>query len=198
MSRSPRSAASPEAFEGFRQRAYISRRGVILRAWIRGTIFLAAALEGLAESAAGLQTAITGPPGRGFSSFRPIGPLIGLAFRQGRVRFVRPDGLTLDRNMEMRLTLPPSPELRDEGAIEAASEIVVARNAVLSATLARASLQPRPDSETGLAPVAGELYLRIRKPASVDVRRRDVPANPFAASPIRSAAYPQFAPRVQR
>jgi hypothetical protein len=178
--------------------AYIRRRGVTLRAWIRWVTYLAAALEGLASPAPGQQTPITGPPGRGFSSFRRSDFLFSLAVREGKLKVAGREGRTLDAKREIRLILPPPPELRDEGAIEAASEIVVARNPVLSATLTRAISQPSTGSGSEATPVAGDLYLRIRKPASVDGRRRDIPANPFAASPIRSVSYPQFRPRVER
>lgn len=94
---------------------------------------------------------------------------------------------------EVRLVLPPAPRLRDERAIDAAIEIVFATNPTLSASLSLAgSRHATAGSETG--PVPGELYLRIRKPASVNGRRRDVPADAFAASPMRSVSYPQFQP----
>jgi len=94
---------------------------------------------------------------------------------------------------DIRLILPPPPSLRDDGAIEAASEIVVSNNPTLSAVLARAG-PSLPPAEASGQQVPGELYLRIRKPASVNGRRLDVPADAFAARSIRSVSYPQFQP----
>lgn len=115
----------------------------------------------------------------------------------GKFRLVGARGQTLGAKTEIVLLLPPAPGLRDEGAIAAAIEIVVVRNTILSAALSRFGRgQPPTVSAERAGP--GELYLKIHKPASVNGHRQDFPADAFAASPMRSAAYPQFAAPSKR
>jgi hypothetical protein len=166
------------------------RREARLRSWIPWTA-LAVLFLGLAKPAPGQQTAIIGPPGR--PSFRPGDSLFRVSLKEGRLSLVKSRGRPSDVETEIQLVLPPSPRLRDEGAIDAAIEIVFAKNPTLSASLSLAgSRHAAAGSEAG--PVPGELYLKIRKPASVNGRRRDIPADAFAARPMRGVSYPQFQP----
>ncbi len=99
-----------------------------------------------------------------------------------------------NRKGGIRLLMPPPPERRDEGAVEAAVEIVVARNPEFSSILLAKipDVTPSP-ARPEAAPVSGDLYLRISKPASFPLRR-DIPANAFAATALRGVPYPQFPP----
>ena len=97
--------------------------------------------------------------------------------------FTFQDGKLRITPVEIRLELPPPAAVFDEGAVAASAEIVVTHNPTLSGVLALAASRTR--SEIGGPMVAGELYLRIRKPAAVDGRRADIPANSFAARALR-------------
>jgi hypothetical protein len=102
------------------------------------------------------------------------GGALVLSFQDGRLRIIP---------VEILLELPPPAATFDEGAIAASAEIVITRNPTLSDVLALAA--SRMPSETGGPMVAGELYLRIRKPAAVGGRRADIPANAFAARALK-------------
>ncbi len=176
---------------------YARAAGGTLRSWISLAILLAA-IQGLSGPASGQQLPITAPHGsRGFSGFRAGDPLVLFSLKDRSLSVVRaPGSRWLEAKTEVRLVLPPAVMLRDEGAINAAIELVVARNPALSAVLARAA--PRTPADSHLPPVAGELYLRLHKPASAGGHRVDIPPDAFAASPMRTVSYPQFQPRTER
>lgn len=133
-------------------------------------------------------TAPTGPNGfptgpRGFSTSQPGGAAILFTFQDGRFRFSNPFEAGNATPFEIRLELPAPSAAFDEGAVAASAEIVPARNPLLLSALAIAAHRPPPGQEIPL--VAGELYLRIRKPAAVGGLRTDVPPNAFAARAMR-------------
>ncbi len=101
---------------------------------------------------------------------------------------------------EIRLELPPPPDTRDRGAIEASAAIVLGRNRKLRENLAVAQAASVPRRPTGAAAVvpsfSGEVLIRVTgrpEPPAGDWRR-DLPADAFAARPLRRSVYPQFAP----
>jgi hypothetical protein len=151
------------------------------------------------QESGGPRTAITAPKGpKGFSASPGDSSFFLFSLANGRFRLVPPGQMSGPEAMtEIRLILPPPPTLRDEGAIEAAVEIVVSGNPTLSAVLARAGSRWPPGEASG-PQVPGELYLRIRKPAAANGHRLDIPADAFAARSIRSTSYPQFQPGEKR
>jgi hypothetical protein len=153
-------------------------------------------MQGVSRPASGQQLPVTAPHGsRGFSGFSGGDPLVLFSLKDRRLSVVRaPGSRWLEAKTQARLVLPPPAQRRDEGAINAAIEIVVARSPALSAVLARAALRT-PPADSDLPAVAGELYLRVRKPASAGGHRVDIPTDAFAASPMRTISYPQFQPR---
>lgn len=83
-------------------------------------------------------------------------------------------------------------DAHDEGAIAATAEVVAFRNSI-GPPRSSETRSPAPPEET--SPVPGELYLRIHKPASIQGRRADVPANAFAARAMRPVPFRTFKPR---
>jgi hypothetical protein len=108
------------------------------------------------------------------------------------------------RSPEIRLDLPPPPEARDRGAIEASAAIVLGRNRKLRENLAVAqaaavSARPAGAAAESVPPSAGEVLIRVTgrpEPPAGDWRR-DLPADAFAAMPLRRPVYPQFAPATR-
>jgi hypothetical protein len=133
-------------------------------------------------------TAPTGPHGfptgpRGFSTSQPGGAAILFTFQDGRLRLSNPFEVDSGAPFQIRIELPALSAAFDEGAVAASAEIVPARNPRLISALATAATRAQPGLE--VRPVAGELYLRIRKPAAVGGLRADVPTNVFAAWAMR-------------
>lgn len=150
------------------------------------------------QDSGGPRTPITAPTGpHGF----PTGPMSGFAsvepgmggiailfsLRGGVFRLMTPFGpiepFGSTENAEIRLELPPLVASFDEGAVAAGAEIAVSRNPTLVSALLQVSATGSPDDASSR--VAGELYLRIRKPAAVGGLRADVPTNAFAARAMR-------------
>ena len=102
---------------------------------------------------------------------------------------------------EIRLELPPPPDTRDRGAIETSAAIVLGRNRKLREHLAVAqaaagSRRPGGAAAASFPSLAGEVLIRVTgmpEPPAGDWRR-DLPADAFAALPLRRPVYPQFAP----
>jgi hypothetical protein len=164
---------------------------------------LAAVFLGMTrQDSGGPQTPVTAPKGpHGFATqpgwFSPLQPgnlFVLFSFRDGKVRFLPPPW-ELERlaPVELLLELPPPSAAFDEGAVAATAEIVLTRNPTLSRALTLAVSSTPPDA--GVPLVEGELYLRIHKPAAVDGRRADIPANSFAARAMRPVPYRLFRSR---
>jgi hypothetical protein len=87
------------------------------------------------------------------------------------------------------------PELKDDGAIEAAIVLVQQRNRDLREVLhlSKNRLASPPSGTGSRDPI--ELHIRVKPAAVVSSHRIDVPADNFAAMPIRPAVYPQFQSR---
>ena len=101
---------------------------------------------------------------------------------------------------DIRLELPPPPDIRDRGAIEASAAIVLGRNRKLRENLAVARAAAGSRRPAGAAPavvpsLTGEVLIRVTGMPEPPVGdwRRDLPADAFAAMPLRRPAYPQFA-----
>ena len=133
-------------------------------------------------------TAPTGPRGfptgpSGFSTSQTGGAAILFTIQDGRLYFSNPFDAQAGPRFEIRLELPPPSASFDEGAVAASAEIVPARNPGLVNALTIAATRTPRGPEGPL--VAGELYLRIRKPAAVGGLRADTPPNAFAARAMR-------------
>jgi hypothetical protein len=116
------------------------------------------------------------------------------SFKDGKVRVLPPPWESEQlAPVEFLLELPPPSAAFDEGAVAATAEIVLTRNPTLSRALALA--MPRTPPDAGVPLVAGELYLRIRKPAAVDGRRADIPTDSFAARAMQPVPYREFRSR---
>jgi hypothetical protein len=150
-------------------------------------------LSGASASSGGQQTPISGCGAavscsgpRGFSTLtRETNPnTFGISSRGWRPRW------------DIRLELPPPPDARDRGAIEASAAIVLGRNRKLRENLAvakAAAIPPQPAAQ----PFAGEVLIRVtgRPEPPAGAWRRDLPQDAFAAMPLRRPVTPQFDPR---
>ncbi|HLN57512.1 MAG TPA: hypothetical protein VK416_03070 [Thermoanaerobaculia bacterium] len=154
------------------------------------------------QDSGGPRTPITAPKGPhgfatqpgGYSSLQGGGGFVLFSFKDGRLRLLPPPGvLELISSVEFLLELPPPSAAFDEGAVAATAEIVLTRNPTLSRALTLAMSRTPPDA--GVPLVAGELYLRIRKPAAIDGRRADIPPDSFAARAMRPVPYREFRSR---
>jgi hypothetical protein len=154
------------------------------------------------QDSGGPRTPITAPKGPhgfatqpgGYSALQGGGGFVLFSFKDGRLRLLPPPGvLELIAPVEFLLELPPPSAAFDEGAVAATAEIVLTRNPTLSRALTLAMSRTPPDD--GVPLVEGELYLRIRKPAAIDGRRADIPADSFAARAMRPVPYREFRSR---
>lgn len=97
---------------------------------------------------------------------------------------------------EVHLSIPPPPQLRDTGAVEASARIVLGRNRKLRESLAVAEAASRPPKPV-VPQVDGEVVIRIASihppPPAGDIRR-DIPRDAFEAIPLRRVPYPQWSP----
>ncbi len=169
-----------------------------MRSWASLAILLAATIPELSRPVSGQQLPVIAPHGsKGFSAFRAGDLFVLFSVKARRLSVVPAPGSRSSEATEVTFFLPPRATRRDEGAINAAIEIVVARNLKLSTVLARAALRTSP-ANSDPRPIPGELYLRIYKPASASGHRLDMPSDPFAASPMRTVSNPQFPSRNER
>ena len=176
---------------------------VSLRSRNRLVMALALVFLGMTrQDSGGPRTPITAPKGPhgfaiqpgGYSLLQPGNLFVLFSFKDGRVRlFPSPWAPEQMAPVEFLLELPPPSAAFDEGAVAATAEIVLTRNPTLSRALTLATSRTPPDA--GVPLVAGELYLRIRKPAAIDGRRADIPADSFAARAMRPVPYREFRSR---